>query len=199
MPRAALVTLLVAFILVGVLQAQRASASFHGNAAGLGLRSASVAQRGFANGFFPRGGFSSRRFPSRPYRDLGSVFIPYFWPNEDEESYPEGEATEPVPATVVFNTPDRPPAKPHLIEVPGAAASPTAKPLPPAIFILANGERLEARRFLLTATSLSVSIDRQERAVPLNMLDITATIAANRERGFDLRIPFDRNEIVLGF
>jgi hypothetical protein len=31
------------------------------------------------------------------------------------------------------------------------------------------------------------------------MLDIDATVTANRERGIDLRIPADRNEISLSF
>jgi len=70
---------------------------------------------------------------------------------------------------------------------------------PLAIFILANGERVETRRFLLTASILTLSIDRRQRDVPFAALDIDATIIANRERGIDLRIPADRNEISLGF
>jgi len=64
---------------------------------------------------------------------------------------------------------------------------------------LANGERFEARRFVLTASNLSVSIDRQQRTVPFDMLDVNATITANHERGIDLRIPADRTEISLSF
>jgi len=64
---------------------------------------------------------------------------------------------------------------------------------------MSNGERLETRRFVLTASLLSVSIDRQQRTVPLDMLDINATITTNHERGIDLRIPDDRNEISLSF
>ena len=71
--------------------------------------------------------------------------------------------------------------------------------LPPTIFILANGERLETRRYVLTASNLSVSIDRQQRTVPRDLLDINATITANHERGIDLRIPVDGNEISLSF
>jgi hypothetical protein len=67
------------------------------------------------------------------------------------------------------------------------------------IFVLATGERLEARRFMLTASDLAVVIDRQQRTIPLHMLDIDATVTANRERGIDLRIPTDRNEISLSF
>jgi hypothetical protein len=89
--------------------------------------------------------------------------------------------------------------KAQVIEIPVAANASAAKMLPPTVFILANGERLEARRFLLTASNLSFSIDRQQRTIPLNRLDLDATIAANHERGIDLRIPADRNEISLSF
>ena len=58
---------------------------------------------------------------------------------------------------------------------------------------------MEARRFVLTASNLSVIIERQQRTVPFDMLDINATINANHERGIDLRIPYDRNEILLNF
>ena len=89
--------------------------------------------------------------------------------------------------------------KPLVIEIPGAASSTAARMSPPTVFILANGERLETRRFVLTASNLSVSIDRQQRTVPFHMLDINATISANHERGIDLRIPADRSEISLSF
>jgi hypothetical protein len=52
---------------------------------------------------------------------------------------------------------------------------------------------------VLTASNLSFSIDRQQRSVPLGLLDLDATITANHERGIDLRIPADRNEISLSF
>jgi hypothetical protein len=74
-----------------------------------------------------------------------------------------------------------------------------AEPLPPAMFVLKSGERLEARRFLLTATSLSMNINRQQRVIPLDALDLDATIAANRQRGVTLQSPADHNEICLSF
>jgi len=67
------------------------------------------------------------------------------------------------------------------------------------MFILRNGERFEARRYLLTHDNLSLTVDRRQRSIPLAMLDIDATVAANRERGIDLRIPADRSEISVGF
>ena len=67
------------------------------------------------------------------------------------------------------------------------------------MFILTNGERFEAQRYLLTRDNLYVTVDRQQRTIPLSMLDINATVAADRERGISLRIPADRNEISLSF
>ena len=47
--------------------------------------------------------------------------------------------------------------------------------------------------------SAASQTDFFQRTIPLDMLDINATIAANREREVDLRIPADRNEISLSF
>jgi hypothetical protein len=201
MQRAALCTLLVASVLGGSflggsLHAQRAAATFHGNAARSAGGSRFVGRRGSSHRFF-----AGR---SRFHHDgFGGVFAPYFVPYDAPFDYgqPETEAVTngPVPPVVVPQTPAPPVPKAQVIEIPGAANSTTAKMLPPTIFILANGERLETRRFLLTASNLSFSIDRQQRTIPLDRLDLDATIAANQERGIDLRIPADRNEISLSF
>jgi hypothetical protein len=197
MPRAALFTLLVASVLNGSLQAQRAGATFHGNAAGQPVRSGFVGQRAFPNRFFPRRGFP----PSGSHRhdSFGSYFVPYDEPFEYEQ--PDGEAVTNASVTpvVTVRAPEPPVPKAQVIEIPGVANSTAAKMLPPTIFILANGERLETRRFVLTASLLSVSIDRHQRTVPFDLLDINATITANHQRGIDLRIPADRNEISLSF
>jgi hypothetical protein len=103
-----------------------------------------------------------------------------------------------MPSLVIPRTPESLP-KSQFIEIPSAANAAAPKMPPPAVFILASGERLEARRFVLSASLLSVSIDRRQRNVPLAMLDLQATISANHERGIDLRIPDDRNEISLSF
>ncbi len=196
MPRTALFALLVASLLDGSLQAQRAAAAFHGNAARSPGRSGFVGRRGSPNRFF-----AGR---SRFHHDsFGAVFVPYSLPYDAPFGYeqPETEAVTngPAPPVVIPQTPAPPVPKAQVIEIPGAANSSAVKMLPPTIFILANGERLETRRFLLTASNLSFSIDRQQRTIPLDRLDIDATIAANRERGIDLRIPADRNEISLSF
>ncbi len=199
MPRVVLLALLVSTILAGSLQAQRATATFHGSAAGSPLRLSFVGQRGFSNRFTP-----TRSHPR--YDNFGSFFVPYDAPFGYEQTDAEAMMEESVPPVAIPQPEGRqsrevePPAhKPLVIEIPGAANSTTAKMLPPTIFILANGERLESRRFVLTASLLSVSIDRQQRTVPLDMLDIKATITTNHERGIDLRIPDDRNEISVSF
>jgi hypothetical protein len=46
--------------------------------------------------------------------------------------------------------------------------------------------------------SLRIAADGQQRTIPLNALDLKATIAANHERGIDLKLPTNRSEILLG-
>ncbi len=196
MRRAALFTLLVVSVLGGSLYAQRAAAAFPGNAARSSGRSGFAGHRSSSNRFVP----SRSHFR---HDSAGSVFAPYFVPYDEPFGYeqPETEAMTngPVPPAVIPRTPAPPVPKAQVIEIPGAANSTAAKMMPPTIFILANGERLETRRFLLTASNLSFSIGRQQRTIPLDRLDLDATVAANQERGIDLRIPVDRNEISLSF
>jgi hypothetical protein len=202
MPRAALFALLVASMLDSSLQAQRASSSFRGSVVRSSSRSGLVRRPRLTDSFFPA------RVPLR-YNGLGYI-APY-----DElfaEEQPDGEAVSNgevshgnEPAVIILPPqlwPSRIPEprvlQPKVIEIPRDANS-IAKLLPPAIFVLSNGERLEARRFVLTANSLSVSMDRRQRTIPLAMLDLNATMSANHERGIDLRIPADRTEISLSF
>ena len=132
-----------------------------------------------------------------PYWDDGAL--------ESYEDYP-GPAVNvtPAPVVVVESRDDRRRAPrvlpPKMIEIPltkEAAVPP--KPQPATLFVFANGERLESRLYTITANSLYVEIGRERRTVPLNKLDLDATIAANRERGIDLQVPTDRNHIFLSF
>jgi hypothetical protein len=191
MPRAALLTLLVASFLNGLLLAQRTAPAFHGNTIGTGVHSGSAARRNFP-GRFRDGSHRRDRF--------GSYLLPFPYDEPFAYDQPDAEAftNAPAPPVVIQRAPDLPLPKAQVIEIPGVA-NPNAKPLPPTIFILANGERLESRRFVLTANNLSVSIDRHQRTVPIAMLDIDATVTTNRARGIDLRVPNDRNEISVSF
>src|ERR1019366_6158623 len=111
--------------------------------------------------------------------NFGSFFFSYSELLGDEQA--DAEANEIAPPPAILQPQERmsePRAhKPLVIEIPGAANLTAAKIVPPTIFVLANGERLETRRFVLTASNLSVSVDRQQRTVPFDMLDINATIS----------------------
>jgi hypothetical protein len=198
MLRAALFALLVAYALDGSLHAQRVTAGFHGRGSSARLSGLS----GFAGRRVSPYGFYSRR--SRLQGGFGSGLFPYDEPFGCGQTDGEAMADEAMPLALIprpeeIREPEPHALKPLVIEIPSAPNSGAAKMSPLAIFILANGERVETRRFLLTASALTLSIDRRQRDVPLDMLDINATISANRERGIDLRIPLDRNEISLGF
>jgi hypothetical protein len=204
MLRAALLALTIACILPGPVQAQHTGGGFRGSRGGVPTHSGVVGQGRFS----PRRGMFGDRFQHRRFND-GAVWLPYPYPYDDygyDQPYSEVVAqgpAAPVGASPAYERPSRtleaPVPKAQVIEIPVDANSAAAKTLPATIFLLTNGERLESRRFLLTATQLLVSIDRQQRTVPLDMLDLNATISTNRERGIDLRIPADRNEISLSF
>jgi len=158
---------------------------------------------GFANGAFSHHPGYGR---SRYYR---SAFAPWYYPYWDEaepfDAYAEPAVNVASPPVVLVESGDYrpsapPPEPPKLIEIPETnKAGATPKSSVPALFVFTNGERLEARRYTFTADSLRVETGRQQRTVPLDKLDLDATIAANRERGIDLQIPTDKNQIFLGF
>jgi len=188
MKRAASAALLLACVVAPSLQAQRVGAGFRAFAGARG-KSAHIGQRGFSNGY-------SSRFPRS--NGLGAFLSPYFLQDDGRAL---SEEPGPGPGSQVYGPPERerPPAAAEMIEIPTTVRPNEAKPPLPALFVLTNGERLEAQRFVLTVSSLSVSIDRRERVIPLEALDLEATTAANRERGVSLQIPADRNEISLSF
>lgn len=196
MLRASAWTLLVLFFLPVSLRAQRSSVS-----AGSSARSA-ISMPSHVHGFPGRGGFAH----GHHRHGYGSTIYPYYWPYDYEE-----EADYDRPSTVVkvqretapavSSPPALEPAPPkaQVIEIPAAANLTGDKPLPLTIFILSNGERLETRRFLLTAANLSVNVERRQRTIPLDQLNLDATIAANHSRGIELQVPSDRNEISIRF
>lgn len=185
--------LVVSLLTVGV-EAQRSGGGFHGSGF-----------HGFGPGF--RGhtghrGFHHRFGPDSGYGWGGAFFFPDFLPDDDSyvQAQSEPPANQPAsqPQPVNYQPePEKPPADPQTIELPPVAQAPSQ--LPPALFILTNGERFEARRFVLTTSDLSVTVNRIERMIPLASLDLEATRAANRQRGINLLIPADHNVISLSF
>jgi hypothetical protein len=73
------------------------------------------------------------------------------------------------------------------------------KPIPKTVFVLANGERLEADHYTLDAGSLQVVVGGEQRTIALSALDMKATTAANRERGINFKVPQSRSEVFLAF
>lgn len=149
--------------------------------------------REIGRGHHPRNGFGRGAFP---------YFLPDYesgWPEQDNAQEVTNEApVQQVREEIPPQQPERPlPAQ--VIEIPSSSGTVDTKPQPATIFVLTNGEKVETQRYLLTASSLSLTVHRDQRTIPLHMLDLDATIAANRDRGIDLRIPNDRNEISLRF
>ncbi len=169
-----------------------------------------------------RPGFSSRFFPlrsgghHREYGGYGAAWFPYgapYWDDDgyfwDEPSYQQpadyqqlAPATSPQVVVVQDKEPRQPappPEPPKLIEVPQSKEAPAAKPQPPTLFVLKGGERLESRNYVLTAQYLQIQVGRRRREIPLDTLDLDATIAANHERGIELTIPRDRTAVFVSF
>lgn len=178
--RAALFALAVVICLSGSLWAQRGRGT-SGSGKHLGFRGS--------------GGFGTRGFARSG--GAGAYLSPYGGFGYESS---EGDVQQAGAPVFILRAPDRPISNGLVTMVPEVVNSTAPKVLPPpAIFILSSGERIESRKFVLTASELSVSLERQQRKVPLGLLDIQATVAANHERGVELRIPDDRSEISLGF
>jgi pentapeptide MXKDX repeat protein len=79
------------------------------------------------------------------------------------------------------------------------SSGPAASPTTPSVFILSTGGRVESRCYMLTVDSLRLQDGPEQRTIPLREVNVDATVAANRERGIDLKIPKNKAEIVLGF
>src|SRR5690242_7267985 len=118
--------------------------------------------------------------------------FPYFlpdyetgWPDEEQRS-PESDRAPLLREHDETGRASGTPLPAQVIVIPNTAKSAETKPLPATVFILSNGERLETRRYLLTASSVSLTLHRNQRTISLQMLDLDATIAENRDRGIDL-------------
>ena len=65
--------------------------------------------------------------------------------------------------------------------------------------MLATGERLESDDYTMEAGTLHVTVGGEQRKIALSALDVKATLALNRQRGIDLKIPQNRNEVYVSF
>lgn len=203
MHRAALFTLLAVSLLTAPSWAQRGGG---GHAGGGHVSGAHPTRPQSHSGSGTHHNRFGSRFERGGWNNYGYGGYPYFFGDDSYDDYdrPEDDASANQPSTplVVQRVREDRSPKPlppaQVIDIPSAGASAT-RSLPPTVFILNNGEKLESSRFVLTANSLSVNVQRSSRTIPLDLLDIDATLAANHDRGIDLRIPNDRNEISLRF
>jgi hypothetical protein len=118
------------------------------------------------------------------------------------ESAPEagdGFASEPIMIQGAREQASRAAEPPKITEIPAKKGAVAGKAAPPAIFVLKSGERIEAQRYLLTSNEVQLTADRERRTIPLSMLNLDETLAANHKRGVDLRLPSESGIVSLGF
>jgi len=74
-----------------------------------------------------------------------------------------------------------------------------ARPSPPAVFILASGEHVESADYVMTKDTLRVVQKGSERTIPMSAVNVSATVAANRQRGIELKVPDNKAQMTLSF
>lgn len=161
----------------------------------------------------PPSGASGIRFSNHFHRgnNFGStIFYPYgFYDDFYAGRYPE-VAEQPPPVVVVRDerppatatVPQLPPLDPKIIEVPASTGRTLKSPAAAstAIFILSDGRRIESQNYTVTDKFLTVKEShRPVLNIPLEQLNVDATLAANHERGLDLQLPESRSEILISF
>jgi hypothetical protein len=100
----------------------------------------------------------------------------------------------------------------NVIDVPTKRADSTAQPAstktavqsaavpnPAAIFILSNGDHLESSDYTVTSESVQIMQNGVHRTIPMSAVNVQATLAANQQRGIDLKIPTNKSQMVLAF
>lgn len=205
------------------------AAPLHGQRMGGGMRGVGISGGGFSFGSRPGfpGGRFGRNFRFRHFNNFGgwgAFWIPWDYPwdywdlpsfrddwygnrgkdsPQSNESYDGPAQNGSTPPVIIVRSdqpaPTRPSEPPKIIEVPADNESSPLATKPPTLFVLANGTRLEARRYLLSANSLQIDLDDARRTIPIRELDLKETIAANRERGIEIKVPRGTTEIFLGF
>jgi len=181
---------------------------------------------GWGYGYGPGGaGFGHSR-PGRGNRFRGNwgayggygYFAPDYYgflnPEWDYVNFPPSGADDggpdayreppPGPAPMVAANTNRYVSRPATVESPKLVEIPNERnaapqPMQPAVFVLANGQRIESNDYVLNNHSLKVVEGRRERTIPIDELNLEATVAANQQRGIELTVPRDRNVLFLSF
>lgn len=172
-----------------------------------------------APGSLHHGGFCCGAFPGhlRGHSHLppfAPVLFPF--PFSDFDSYAEPTVVQaPPPEVVIIREPEERPAPraasmqpapdPQVTEVPPAGrnqlqAATRAMPKPPAIFLLTDGRQIKAQRYTISDRFVYVTeASRSTLKIPLEDVDVEATLALNRQQGIELQIPTAANEFFLSF
>ena len=110
-----------------------------------------------------------------------------------------GEAKPAQQARIIEVPPAKPvkaaPAKP----APKVTPPPPVTPPPTAVFILSNGEQIEATEYVVNTHSVQLMEKGSRRIIPLNTVNVPATEAANKQRGIPIKMPTNNAEMVLAF
>lgn len=167
--------------------------------------------RGFGFGFgfgFGRHFFNNNPFGGGFLYPVG--YYPFgYYDNFYGDGYPT-EAERPSPVVVVRD--ERPPqavvsrpapvAEPKLIDVPQVSQFSTNAPArsPAVVFILQDGRRIESQNFTITDSTIFIREGRRPAtSIPVDQLNVDATLTANHQRGIDLQLPENHSEILLSF
>ncbi len=146
-------------------------------------------------------------FPA--HRNFGTSVIYPYYPFYSEPMY-----EPPAPAPTVVVVPAERESQPAVAAQPQRLVPPAVIDLPvvversgvqlrqrPAtVFILADGRRVEAKRYSITYSSVEISEPRRPALqIPISQLDLDATLTTNHQRGIDLEFPRSQGELYLTF
>ena len=138
-------------------------------------------------------------YPYLPWWDWG---YPFLWDNWDDsggyDAQPGNDAAQAYPeyAPAPYDPAPEPsqpqqPAAPWPYSRPAPSESPAPPPAPeaPVTLVFKDGRPHEQiRNYLMTATTLSV-LDQHRREIPVDQIDLAATVKLNRESGVDFNVP----------
>ena len=157
---------------------------------------------GFARG---QGTVTFHGSAARHHRFGGSIY-PFFPFYDDffDSDYVNGS-----PEVIIIReeakeaqTPPAPAAVPQakMIEVPTAASTGSPAADTPVLIVLRDGQKREVTRYTITGAYLYDSSKALETSrIPLDELDLEATVHVNAERGVPFAIPTQKNEVVVRF
>ena len=146
----------------------------------------------------------ARGYPTYVVLDANGRVIARASGSRDESWFLQAFAKAGLPtrgsnSTVTRSQGPRDKSGPLMISIPSGPASAPPKPRAKTIFIFATGEKLESDEYTIDSTAVSVTTNGKKRTIPLTDLDMTATKAANKQRGITLAIPDTPNQLVLSF